>query len=239
MHKLKKKWFLKQRIIFVMPSKWLKNEVNRSFLKEYDAFVINNGINLEVFRHRENEALLLRQKYLISRKFLVLGVASLWDKRKGLDIFNKLANDIELFDFQFVTIGITPNDEIGLSSNIIKIRPIRGQPEELAKWYSAADVFLNPTRDDNFPTTNLEALACGTGVITFDTGGSPEMLTSDCGIIVPTDDYDAVKSALISCKSSPFVREKCRKQAEHFKNISKYQEYINLFDCVIGNRIKS
>lgn len=226
----KKKWFSNQNLTLVTPSEWLKREVQSSFLETYPVKVINNGIDLDVFHYNCEAAQNLRNEYSLTGKFVVLGVASLWDRRKGLDIFNKLADDKKINKkIKLVALGITENDKKHLSKNIISVSPIRGDPSKIAAWYSVADIFLNPTRDDNFPTTNIESLACGTGVITFRTGGSPEMLTPECGIVIDSDDFESLENSINRCINQIFQKDVCRRQAEKYRNSEKFQEYLNLY----------
>ncbi len=156
-------------LTIVTPSVWLKNLVKESFLKEYDVEVINNGINLEVFKPQESE---LRKKYSIEDKKIILGVAAIWDRRKGLDYFTELSKKLD-DSYKVVVIGISDEQLKMLPDNVLGITKTNSITE-LAQWYSLADVFVNPTLEDNYPTTNLEAIACGTPVITFNTGGSVE-----------------------------------------------------------------
>lgn len=172
-----KNW-LKKKLLFsnvpnmhlVTPSEWLKRKVESSFLQEYPIRVIHNGIDLEYFKERNADY--LKKKYDLSDKYVILGVASVWDKRKGLDTFIKLSKIID-DNYRIVIIGATQKQQKEFNKKIVSIdktNDING----LVDWYNAADVFVNPTIEDNYPTTNLEAIACGTPVITFDTGGSPE-----------------------------------------------------------------
>lgn len=112
----------------------------------------------------------LRKEHSLSVKFVVLGVAAIWEKRKGLDDLIRLANET---DYQVIVIGAAEEQKKTLPESMICISRTNNV-FELAQWYSMADVFVNPTYEDNYPTTNLEAISCGTPVITYDTGGSPE-----------------------------------------------------------------
>lgn len=156
-------------MILVTPSKWLKKEVEKSFLNEYETVVINNGIDTNVFKYTKSN---LKKVYNIEDKKIILGVASVWDKRKGLDTFLELSKFLDQ-EYQIVLIGLTTKQISKLPSNIIGINRTENV-QELVKWYSTADIYFNPTLEDNYPTTNLEAVACGTPIITFNTGGSPE-----------------------------------------------------------------
>ena len=156
-----------ENMILITPSRWLKKEVEKSYLKDYPIEVINNDTN--VFKPTPSA---IKQQYGIEDKKVILGVASIWDKRKGLDTFIELSKELD-DQYQIVLIGLNKKQIEQLPTNIIGISRTENV-QELVKWYSAADVFFNPTLEDNYPTTNLESIACGTPVITFNTGGSPE-----------------------------------------------------------------
>lgn len=164
-------------LVIVTPSKWLAELVNQSYLKEYPVEVIHNGIDLSVFMPIKSN---FHQKYNIADKKIILGVANTWDARKGLEDFIKLSKMLDN-SYQIVLVGLTNKQLRNLPENVIGIRKTNGT-KELAEIYSAADVFLNPTYEDNYPTVNLEAQACGTPVITYRTGGSVESVLA-CNIV--------------------------------------------------------
>lgn len=226
MYKLKKKWFTGiNDMTIVTPSKWLADLVKKSFLKDYSVKVINNGIDLSVFKPTENN---IRKKYNIEDKFIILGVASPFSNAKGLDVFIELSKKFDI-SYKIVLVGLSKEQLASLPSNIIGIERTSNR-EELAKIYSAADVFVNPTREDNFPTVNMEALACGTPVITFNTGGSPESLGEICGMVVPYDDVETMKNAIEKvCKNNIFSNEDCIERSAFFDKNDKLKEYINLY----------
>ena len=156
-----------KNMTLVTPSCWLANLAKRSFLKEYPVKVINNGIDLDVFKPTLSD---FREKYGLENRFIILGVASEWTRRKGLEYFielSKILSDKEAI----VLVGLSKKQKQDLPKNIVGITRTNS-PKELAEIYTASDIYFNPTLEDNFPTTNLEALACGTPVITFNTGGS-------------------------------------------------------------------
>src|SRR5690606_16309791 len=124
-------------------------------------------------------------------KFIILGVANLWEeKRKGLDDFCQLATVLGE-DEVIVLVGVKKNLKARLPSNIIGIERTESVAA-LSALYAVSNVFFNPTWEDNFPTTNLEALACGTPVITYNTGGSVEVITPDTGFQVDKGDIETV-----------------------------------------------
>lgn len=156
-----------QELTIVSPSQWLANLVKQSFLRRYSLQVIHNGIDVEIFTPMQTE---IKDRYGINGKKVILGVASEWSSRKGIQDFAKLADVLDK-NYQIVLIGRV-YDKVD-KKNITYISRTSNR-RELAEWYSAAEVLFNPTYEDNYPTVNLEAQACGTPVITYNTGGSPE-----------------------------------------------------------------
>lgn len=167
---LKRKLFTGiSNMVLVTPSQWLADLVKMSYLKKYKTCVIHNGVDTTVFKPTHSN---VREKYHCENKKIVLGVAAIWDKRKGLDAFLKLSKRLDQ-SYQIILVGLTQEQIQKMPKNITGIERT-DSVQELVELYSAADVFVNPTLEDNYPTTNLEAIACGTPVITYDTGGSPE-----------------------------------------------------------------
>ena len=170
-----------KNMTLITPSKWLADLTRQSFLKEYPVEVHYNTIDTSIFKPTPSD---FRERYGLQDKIIVLGVANVWEDRKGLFDFYKLA---EMLDDRYVIVLV------GLSEKQIKKLPknIKGiqrtnSPQELAAIYTAADVFVNPTYEDNYPTVNLEAQACGTRVITYDTGGCKETLHTKESTLVQT-----------------------------------------------------
>lgn len=232
MWKMKKQWFSNvNNMTLVTPSKWLQNLVGSSFLKSYPVRVINNGIDLSIFRYRDPKRFI--NKYKIQNKKVILGVAFDWDKRKGLDVFCDLAKRLPS-KYQIILVGTNDEIDTKLPCNIISIHRTQNQ-EELAEIYSAATLFVNPTREENYPTVNMEALACGTPIITFNTGGSPEIISEQTGIVVPVDDLDAIEHAIIKvCEENLFDKKDCIELSKKFDMNLKYREYMSLYREVSG-----
>lgn len=227
MYHLKQKYFNSVTdMTLVTPSAWLANLTRQSFLHKYPVKVINNGINLEIFKQRDND--FRERNGITDDQYVVLGIAFGWGERKGFDVFMKLANELDS-NYKIVLVGTDETIDEIIPKNVISIHRTNNQ-QELAEIYSAADVFANPTREDNFPTTNLEALACGTPVVTFDTGGSPEAIDESCGIVVPCDDLDAFhKSIIFVCENKRFSSDDCRRRAMKFDMNDRFLEYVDLF----------
>ena len=213
----------------VTPSEWLAGLVKESYLKDYPVKVINNGIDLNVFKPTESD---FRKKYALENKYIVLGVAFGWGRRKGLDVFIELEKRFDKEKYKVVLVGTDDNVDKLLPENIISIHRTQNQTE-LAKIYSAADVFANPTREENYPTVNMESVACGTPVVTFNTGGSPEMLDETCGAAVAKNDIDAMYNEIIRiCEAKPYSLEACIKKAKGFDKNEKFGEYIRLYEVL-------
>ena len=130
------------------------------------------------------------------------------------------------------------NDEVDqiLPKNIISIHKTYNQ-EELVRIYSTADVFINPTRQDNFPTVNIEALACGIPVIAYRTGGCPEISDDSCGSIFEKDDVDSLEKEIIRiCEKKPFTKKDCIDKAKRYEMGDKYREYAQLIEETLQQR---
>lgn len=214
-------------LIIVTPSKWLKSLVEKSYLKEYNITVINNGVDLKKFKTVFSD---FRKNYNIEDKFIILGVSSIWNERKGLEYFIDLVNNLDESQI-IVLVGLSKSQMEKLPKNIIGI-PRTNSVEELAQIYSCADVFLNPTLEDTFPTTNLEALACGIPVLSFNTGGSPEAIDDKTGIIIKTRTLESIMESisLLKKNNNANVKSDCRVKAEVFFNKTKnFFEYIDLY----------
>lgn len=229
---LKKDFFTRiNNLTIVTPSIWLSNLVNQSFLKKYPIHVINNGIDLTIFKPIQSD---FRQKYNLAKKYIILGVANNWEDRKGLDFFLKLSNVLDEDDI-IVLVGIDNKQRSKLPRNILGIEKTNSA-YELAAIYSAADVFVNPTLEDNFPSVNLEALACGTPIITFDTGGCAETIDEYTGVAIERANLLELINAIKNFKAKNmkiFAQNYCLRRAiEYFSKEKKYMEYIRLYESV-------
>lgn len=232
----RKNFYLKKRLFtslndltVITPSNWLKDIVDRTFLGEHPTKVINNGININIFRNYKDKLFL--DKYGLSNKFIILGVANVWDERKGLNYFCELSKSL-LENEIIVLVGLTRKQIKGLPPKIIGIEKTRNI-DELVILYSSADVFVNPTLEDNFPTVNLEAMACGTPIITFPTGGSVEVITSRTGIVTEDRSSAAIRKAINTMRinKKEFYIDECEMRARKlYNNDAKINEYIKEYE---------
>ncbi len=224
-HELKKKLFTGiPELTLVTPSEWLKSQVGQSFLKDYEIRVVPTGIDLETFKGTDGNS--VKEKYGLTGRRVILGVANPWRERKGLKDFMELRKLLGS-DTAIVMVGLKPAQIKGLPEGITAMEKT-DSVKEMAQWYSAADIFVNLTYEDTFPTTNIEALACGTPVVTYRAGGSMESLTEETGIGVKTGDLKGVLGAFETIRENPrkFTPELCRTRALEFSADRRTEEYI-------------
>ncbi len=226
----KRELFSDLDVTVVTPSKWLAGLVKESFFKNAPVRVINNGIDLDTFKICGSD---FKKKLGCQKEYLVLGVAYEWGKSKGLDVFIELSKRLPE-RYKIVLVGTNDAVDKELSENIISIHKTDDQ-KQLAEIYSAADVFVNPTRQEVFGLVNIEALACGTPVVMFNTGGSPECIDDSCGISVACEDIDAMLDAVIdACELRHFSQDDCVNRASLFDERRIYEAYAELY-CELYN----
>lgn len=213
-------------MVITAPSIWLSNMVKESVFKDKRIEVIRNGLNLSIFKPTKSG---FRKQWQLEDKYIVLGVAFDWGYRKGLDVFIELSKLLP-GKFKIVLVGTNTKIDKLLPEEVISIHKTSSQVE-LAAIYSQADVFVNPTRQEVFGMVNIEALACGTPVITFNTGGSPESIDNSCGIVINDKTAEAlVKPITEVCRNKPFSVESCLQRAKQFDERNIYMQYLNLYN---------
>ena len=229
-YSLKNRLFTQKKEIVLVPvSNWLANEVKMSFLNNVPLQLIYNGIDL-----LKSRPIPMKN---VSGKFLILGVANIWEPRKGLDDFIELSKRIDS-DSIVILVGLNQKQITTLPKNIKGISKTENL-QKLVELYSLADVFVNPTWEDNFPTTNLEAIACGTPVVTYKTGGSPEAIDHKTGIMVDRGNINALLTAINEIKfyGKSYYTKNCVERAKTFfdKN-DRYLEYFDLYTSLLNNK---
>lgn len=198
----------------VTPSNWLANLVQKSFLKDYEVKVINNGIDLDVFQYRGKD----------NDRFVVLGIP-----KGNIGPFLELNDMLDKAKYKMVLAGLSEKELKSLPESISGIKRTSDR-EKLSEIYSSADVFVNLTLEDTFPTVNLEALACRTPVITYRTGGSPETIDENTGIVVSQKDIKGVYSAIEEIYNGPDKCEACAKRAKDLYNAKeRFADYLDLY----------
>lgn len=242
----KKKAFtsmLKNRLTIVPVSDWIRREMAESFLKDCDYQTIHNGIDIETFSPKPQAEEEVRLRYGIGDRHIILGVASIWSDEKGLGDFIRLAaglNDDEVIvlvgiDRKILDSRLAEEGAQALGDRFITVKRT-ADTAQLAELYSAAAALVNPTWQDNYPTVNLEAIACGTPVITYRTGGSVEAVTEETGFIVEQGDIDGLIAAVRTVErlGKEHFAEKCRSRAvRNFRKEDRYAEYIELYQRLL------
>ena len=228
-YELKKQLFGANKNMLIVPaSEWMADFVKQSFLKDKDILVIKNGVDLTVFKAGIPKV----------GKKRILGVSGVWNKDKGLYDFHRLRNLLDRNEYEIVLVGLSKEQVKELPSGIVGIEHTESV-QELADLYASATVFVNPTYADTFPTVNLEALACGTPVITYKTGGSPEAVTPETGWVVEQGNVEEIASIIkeYSLKEEGAVmvqRKACRERAEQeFDKNKCFEKYINIYNALI------
>lgn len=184
-----------KNMTIITPSKWLASLVKQSFLRDYPVEVRYNEINREIFKPTNDDGS-FRKKYHLENKFVILGVANIWVARKGIHDFIRLSTMLDPEKFAIVLIGVKPEQKQMLPNEVIAIERTENQ-QALAMVYASSDVFFNPTYEDNYPTVNLEAEACGTPVLTYDAGGSAETIHEACSKAISCGDLEAAKAFIV------------------------------------------
>ena len=213
----------------VTPSDWLGNCIGQSFLGNYPVTTIRNGVDLSLFRAEKSEFI---HRYGLETKRIVLGVASAWSKHKGLDAFYRLA---ELLGegYQVVLVGLTPAQMETVPSNVLGIQRT-DSIQELAQIYAAAYVHVSMSREETMGMTLIEANACGTPVIVFDSTALPEIVTQKTGVVLQEHTAEAVAEVL---RETDFSKEKyaaaCISHAQGFAKNEMYAKYIELYRSMV------
>lgn len=220
-------------LTIVTPSKWLLGLLRKSILKNIPSLCINNGIDID----RDN--LLIRTPSYLSNldknKIIVLSAAYPFSKTKGIDYVVKLSHELDYDRFEYVIVGLTKDQERLIDSRAISVGVIKNRAD-MYSIFSLADAFINPTLQDNFPTVNIESLAAGTPVVVFDSGGSAEAVSDECGHIVSRESYSELfhRVNYLQKKESSTI-EACLVRAQKYDKMNMVSEYKRLYQkCLIS-----
>ena len=233
---LKKSLFMgiKSRLTLTPVSKWLAKQTEQSFFSGGNITYIYNGVDTSVFIPIKDSD--IRSKYTIEDKKILLGVASVWDEKKGLGDYYKLREHITS-EYVIVLVGLTETQINALPNGIVGIRRTESQ-QELAELYSAADIVLSLSRAETFGLTIAEGMACGTPAIAYNATATPELVTPETGLIIDKiGDIDSLITAIeeISSKGKKLYTAACRKHAEeNFDKERCFAKYINLYTEILN-----
>lgn len=215
-------------LTIITPSEWLAEIVKESYLNRYPVRVVNNGIDLKKFSYRkpQNEIFI---KYGINKeKKTILGVASIWDARKGMKDFLLLAKSLSA-EYQVLLVGLSQKQIQGLPENIVGVRRTDNQ-EELAMIYSLAQVFMNPSLEESFSLVTVEAIACGTPVIVLDTSAVKELVCDDNGIVLSRHEPEDYMKAIRKLEEKQLTRETIMETARKYSADAFAQKVIDLYE---------
>lgn len=222
------------KLQLVAVSEWLNENVKKSFLKDIPCIVINNGVDVGIFKPADATDY-LREKYNLSGCFVVLGVASTWTKKKGLEDYLRLSQILPS-NIKLVLIGLTKDQINKLPSTIIGVEKTQNL-QELIDWYSFATIVLNLSYEESFGLTTIEGYACGTPSIVYDRTASPELIFDGTGYIAKAGDIKHVCQLIkkIIDKGKNSFSRNCREIAEKkFDQSKNYQLYIELYKKILG-----
>ena len=226
-----KRNYLKKKELFtgvedmtiLVPSRWLEEQVRQSFLKDYPVQVVYNGIDLNIYRPTNSD---FRRKHGLEDKFLVLGVANVWEERKGLHTFQKLAKALGE-DYCVVLVGLSEEQIAALPKGVLGL-PRTDTAKELAEIYTAADVFVHPGREETFGLTVAEAMACGTWPIVYADTACAEVVEKGIGQIVDGDIRE-LEAVIRACKEKE-MPEKIDAYATGFSKERFGEEVIGVYE---------
>lgn len=220
------------------PSGWMADIVKKSFMKDYPVRVVYNGIDVDIFRPYSDEINKKTRAWLgiPDDGKMILGVANVWDERKRMASLLKLAMDIKEENARIVIVGLSEKQKASLPKGVIGITRTQNQ-EQLARIYSAADVFVSTSVEESFSLVVGEALASGTPVVCVDGGGCSELISDKVGIVVPRDDRKALKEAVIRIlDAGRDYTDDCRQRCvENYSCQSMVEGYMNVYREIYGN----
>lgn len=218
-----------EKLQIVTVSDWLKRMVQSSYLSCYPIRTIYNGIDLQVMRPCNTDH---RNSYNLGEKKVILGVASIWNEKKGMGLFRELAERLPE-DYRIVMIGVPEKLRSGLPDKILCLGKVGY--EELAKWYSTADIYVNGSIEETMGLTTVEAMACGTPVVVQNATAVPEVVGEGCGIVVEKGDIEGMTVAIHRISKTPEISARCREHAERYEKSGQYEQYYRLYQELVNS----
>ena len=214
-------------MVIVTPSEWLASVTRKSYLGKYEVVAIPNGVDLEKYKYTESD---FRKTHSLEGKKIILGAATAWSESKGLSEFSRLA-ELAGDDYKVVLVGIQPGQEKELSDKLLAL-PRTNSIEEMAQIYSAADVFVNASREETMGLTTVEAMACGTPAVASNYTAVPEVIRENGGIVIENVTAEGIFEGvkIVLSKEYPSTRE----NAKLYEKYQQYEKYLDIY-----NKIKS
>ena len=237
----KKKAFTSiNNLTIITVSDWLKENVKKSFLKNYNIRRIYNGINTEIFKPQSDFNSIIEKYRLDNSKFHILGVASVWDERKGLNEFIQLRHKLPN-NYEIILVGLNDKQISSLPLGIKGIKRTENQ-KELAALYSFANVFINASHEETLGLTTIESLACGTPAIVHNTTACPEVIDEKTGYTLITNNLNEIIERIEEIKKNSKIQysDYCRKRViNYFRKNDKYEEYFQLYENLLSSNENS
>lgn len=215
-------------LTIIVPSAWMESWTKESFFKGRPIYVVSNGIDLTTFKYQQDENV-YRNYHIPAEKKVLLGVANIWDERKGLQDFIELAKVINKNVYQIVLIGLSHSQIRNLPNNIIGIMRTENK-QQLAALYSRAEIFINPSREESFSLVTVEAMACGTPVIVLNTSAVKELVVPESGIVLENNQVDSYLKAIARVETQHFERETVRLCAEKYDQNIMAKKVVSLYE---------
>jgi glycosyltransferase involved in cell wall biosynthesis len=240
--KLKNWVYRRSKLTIVAPSKWLVSQAKQSILNRFPIYHIPYGIDTEAFQPLEPEQCRSLLGIPLNKKVLMFGAIHLNDRRKGGDLLLKTLQSLpeslkaEIILLTMGYCGDTISNSVGIPSvnlgyvNNDRIKSIA---------FSAADLFIFPTRADNLPLVLQESLACATPIVSFNIGGVPDMVRPDItGYLAEPENTQGLSNGIIKLLEDTKLREsmeqKCRKVAlEEYSLELQAKRYIELYSKIL------
>lgn len=219
----KRRLFSQAQTTFIAPSTWMLKQFKDSLLSSNPVLLINNGIDLAPF----NASVPNRHQ-----KICLLGVAHPWSNEKGLDVFNRLADALDPNFYQIVLVGCDPLHSKTINPKIKQIGVVSSK-RELASLYASSDLFVNPTKFDTFPTTNIEAMASGVPIFAFDSGGAAEVIKAATGLAFPSGDFEGLLNAIKVFKRGSYNREEIIAESQKYSELTQFDRYFSLYNKLV------
>ena len=224
----RKKYFGKiKKLCVIGASRWISGEIGKTFVNEENIYTINNGIDTGFFVPTSSD---FRKKHNLEDKFLILAPANKWFLSINKKTFDFVSQNLPE-DSVIVMLGCNEAQKESLPSNVVALDYIRDR-DELRKVYSACDVFANCTREDTFPSINLEIQSCGTPVVTYCNTGAQETVDNKCGFSVENGNEKEFLEAILNVKAKgkeSFSKDCINWVKENFDRDDNYMKYINLY----------